>query len=176
MFKKKTSVPVFPQTVCAGGGLACFTRSPALCAHAIAALNEPGTSGACRTSCAKPENAATALLSTPEPCPSGQVCCRETNPKAAPATSGAAKELPDPLGGVNIPTFIGNVIRTFASIAGTIALVMFIYGGITLIRSGGDAKLVADGKKIIWNASIGLILIFSAYTFVSAIISAILAE
>jgi hypothetical protein len=90
--------------------------------------------------------------------------------------AGTAKTLPDPLGGVNIPTFIGNIIKTFAGIAGTIALVMFVYGGIMLIMSGVEQKKVADGQKILVNASIGLLLIFSAYTFVTAIISAILAE
>ncbi len=114
-------------------------------------------------------------------CGSQGTCCIA---KAGAATTnankaggaGTPKTLPDPLGGVNIPTFFGNVIKTFAGIAGTIALCMFIYGGIMLILSGGEQKKVADGKKILINASIGLILIFSAYTFVTAIISAILAE
>jgi hypothetical protein len=94
---------------------------------------------------------------------------------AKPSTS-IPEQLPDPLGGANIPTFIGSVIKTFAGIAGTIALIMFVYGGITLIMSGGESAKVANGKKILVNASIGLILIFSAYTFVSSIIGAILAE
>lgn len=114
------------------------------------------------------------------PCTAGKTCCipktssgTGTRSTSAPET---AKRLPDPLGGVNIPTFIGNVIRTFAGIAGTIALCMFVYGGIMLIMSGGEQAKVTNGRKILINASIGLLLIFSAYTFVTAIIGAILAE
>jgi hypothetical protein len=116
------------------------------------------------------------------PCPSGQVCCV---PKTAEDAGGAAggstpvgtpKTLPDPLGGANIHSIIGNVIRTFAGIAGSIALIMFVFGGILMITSGGESGKVTNARKILLNSAIGLVLIFAAYTFVAAIIDAILAE
>lgn len=113
-------------------------------------------------------------------CPSGQSCCIAKPGAAAapsgPAEAGTPKTLPDPLGGANIHSIIGNVIKTFSGIVGSIALLMFVYGGIMMILSGGDTTKVANAKKILVNAAIGIVLIFAAYTFVSAIIDAILAE
>jgi hypothetical protein len=83
--------------------------------------------------------------------------------------------LPDPLGGVNIPTLIGNIVRTFTGIAGSLALLMFVYGGIRYILSGGEQAAVQSSKKILFNASIGIVLIFLAYLLTSTIINAMLA-
>jgi len=111
------------------------------------------------------------------PCPAGQYCCVPKEPEAAKKTSvGTAKTLPDPLGGANIHSIIGNIIRTFAGIAGSIALIMFVYGGIMMITSGGAQDKVKSARTILMNAAIGIVLIFAAYTFVAAIIDAILAE
>jgi len=111
------------------------------------------------------------------PCPAGQYCCVPKEPEAAKKTSvGTAKTLPDPLGGANIHSIIGNIIRTFAGVAGSIALIMFVYGGIMMITSGGAQDKVKSARTILMNAAIGIVLIFAAYTFVAAIIDAILAE
>lgn len=116
-------------------------------------------------------------------CLAGQLCCLskggEEPKEKAPVPK--PKVLPDPLGGANIHSIIGNVIKTFAGIAGSIALIMFVYGGIMMITSGGaigkEGKgAVINARKILINATIGIILIFAAYTFVAAIIDAILAE
>ncbi len=117
-------------------------------------------------------------------CPAGQVCCYPKDKTSAAggtgtsqaAAAGAPKKLPDPLGGVNIPTLIGNIIRTFAGIAGSLALLMFVYGGIMYITSGGQEKKVAAATEILKNAAIGIVLIFGAYLFVSSIVDALLAE
>jgi hypothetical protein len=111
-------------------------------------------------------------------CLAGQKCCvlKVGEAPAAKAPVGTPKTLPDPLGGANIHSIIGNVIRTFAGIAGSIALVMFVYGGIMMVTSGGAQEKVTNARKILINSTIGIVLIFAAYTFVAAIIDAILAE
>lgn len=88
---------------------------------------------------------------------------------------GAPIALPDPLSGANLPSLLGNAIRTFAGIAGSIALLMFVYGGVMYILSGGESSKVKDATAILKNAAIGIILIFGAYLFVSAILDAVLA-
>lgn len=82
--------------------------------------------------------------------------------------------LPDPLGGVTVPAFFGNVIRVFLSIAGAIALLMFVYGGIMWILSGGESSKVQAAQKILVNSTIGIILLFGAYMFTTAIVQSIL--
>lgn len=109
-------------------------------------------------------------------CGAGRVCCTKTASSSAPTTPGTPVELPDPLGGISIPELIGNLIRTFAGIAGAIALLMFIHGGVMWILSGGNDAKVKNAQVILRNACIGLILIFGAYFFTSAIIGAILAN
>ena len=107
-------------------------------------------------------------------------CCLKpagaAKPGATPAARPRPTELPDPLGGANIPSIIGGVIRAFAGIAGSIALVMFVWGGISMILSQGESSKVENAKKTLVNAGIGIVLIFAAYTFVSAIIDAIIAQ
>ncbi|MBD3250864.1 hypothetical protein GF380_00070 [Candidatus Uhrbacteria bacterium] len=121
------------------------------------------------------------------PCPGSKKCCYTKSPTsddasggesardAESAPEGTPKTLPDPLGGASIQQIIGNVIAAFAGISGSIALAMFIYGGIMMITSRGESGKVTTARSIMVNAAIGIGLIFLAYMFVAAIIDAILA-
>jgi hypothetical protein len=112
-----------------------------------------------------------------EVCSSGQICCiSKSGATAAGKTiKGSSVTLPDPLAGLNFPTLVGNIIRTFAGIAGSIALLMFVWGGISYITSGGSSDQTKKAKTTLINAAIGLVLILSAYSFVTAIIDTLLA-
>ncbi len=68
---------------------------------------------------------------------------------------------------VNDPNVIvGNLIKGVMGFAGTIALVMFIYGGLMWMFSGGKTDLVEKGKKTFIWATLGLLVIFSSYIVV----------
>jgi hypothetical protein len=97
---------------------------------------------------------------------------------SASAGTGPAQRvvLPDPLGNVSFPRLAGGAIRAFSGVAGSVALLMFVYGGIMWILSGGEMSKVKMAQQILLNATIGLILIFGAYLFTSAIIESILAN
>ena len=81
--------------------------------------------------------------------------------------------LDDPLGGVSIPVLIGRVISAGLGITGSLALLMFIYGGFIWMTSGGDKERVTKGRKTLTWAVIGLLVIFGAYIAVNTIITAI---
>ena len=68
---------------------------------------------------------------------------------------------------------LGNIIRSVLGVIGSLALVMFIYGGITWMLSGGNLLGVIRGKRIIIWATWGLIIIFSAYALVKFVITAV---
>ena len=51
---------------------------------------------------------------------------------------------------------------------------MFVYGGVYWIYSKGEGEKVSRAIEIIRNAVIGLVLIFGAYLFTSAIVQGIL--
>ncbi len=91
------------------------------------------------------------------------------------STSKAQKtvKLINPLGaGMTDPRdIIGNVIKGVLSIIGSIALLMFIYGGILWITSMGEPKKIQQGKDIITWCVLGLAIIAGAYVLVDAIIN-----
>jgi len=54
------------------------------------------------------------------------------------------------------------------------AIFMFVFGGLNIIFSGGDASKIAAGKDIITGTIIGLILILLAQVIIGAIDSNLL--
>ncbi|HNX11140.1 MAG TPA: hypothetical protein PKI61_03275 [bacterium] len=66
-----------------------------------------------------------------------------------------------------------NVAQFILGIVGSLTLLMFIYGGFTLLISGGSAESVTKGKKIILGSVIGLVIVFSSYMIIQFAISAI---
>jgi hypothetical protein len=81
--------------------------------------------------------------------------------------------LPNPIG-VNDPRIIiGYVIRAILGIVGSLALLMFIYGGFLWIMSAGNEERVTQGKKIIIYSTVGLAVIFFSYILVTFVIGAL---
>ena len=52
------------------------------------------------------------------------------------------------------------------SLSGSVALLFFIYGGVTFLISGGSAEKVTKGKTIITNSVIGLLIVFSSFMII----------
>lgn len=70
----------------------------------------------------------------------------------------------------DIPTLLGNIISYAMGIIGSLALVMFIFGGATWMLSAGNQERVTKGKNIIIWAALGLAMIFTAYALVKFVI------
>lgn len=78
----------------------------------------------------------------------------------------------NPLGD-NITTpqaLIGKIINSVLGVVGSLALVMFIYGGFIWMTSSGSSEQVKKGRDILMWAVIGLVIIFSAYGLVRFVI------
>lgn len=84
-------------------------------------------------------------------------------------------KLNNPLGSaVNTPTeFIGRVLNSLFGVVGSLALVMFIYGGLTWMTSSGNAEKLKKGRDILVWSAIGLFVVFSSYAIVRVILSTI---
>ncbi|MEA3272761.1 MAG: pilin, partial [Patescibacteria group bacterium] len=54
--------------------------------------------------------------------------------------------VPTPLGDISIPELIGKIIKAVLGIVGSIALLMFIYGGFLWLMSGGNEKNITKGR------------------------------
>jgi hypothetical protein len=77
---------------------------------------------------------------------------------------GGAACLKNPLGGIDTPQLlIGQIINAVLGIVGSLALLMFVYGGITWMTSSGNADKVKKGRDILVWSAIGLAIVFSAY-------------
>ncbi len=73
----------------------------------------------------------------------------------------------------DIRKIIGRVIRGILSFVGSIALLMFIYGGVLWMTSNGNPERIKKGKDILVWAIAGLGIIFSSYAIVNAILNAL---
>ena len=88
-------------------------------------------------------------------------------------SEGNTVSLPPPIENAENPNLlIGQAINGILGIVGSLALVMFVYGGILWMTAAGNDQRVTKGKETLLWAVIGLILIFSSY----AIINFVLAE
>ena len=91
-----------------------------------------------------------------------------------PYIAQAQVTLTNPLGENDVRVIIGTVISGALSVAGTLALLMFVYGGILWLTDMGKGDQVKKGKDILVWATLGIILIAGAYVLTDAIFSAVL--
>lgn len=75
----------------------------------------------------------------------------------------------------DVRVILGRVIKGFLSIVGSIALLMFVYGGVLWLTSAGNSERIKKGKDILVWAVLGLGIIFSAYAITNAIINSLTA-
>ena len=66
-----------------------------------------------------------------------------------------------------------NVAKWILGIVGSLALLMFVYGGITLMISGGNSEKVTQGRQIIIGAVVGLAIVFASYMIITFALKAL---
>ena len=79
---------------------------------------------------------------------------------------------PGGTGNVTIPVLIGRIVNTALGIVGTLAFLMFIWGGFNWLVSGGSAERIEKGKNAMVYASIGIVIVFASYALVRFVLSA----
>lgn len=115
------------------------------------------------------------------PCPSGKICqgtiCVTPTSASSNTQSGASILAgANPIKGSDIRTVIGRVITIFTGLSGTLALIMFIYGGVLYLFSQGDDTQVARAQGVFKWSTIGLLLIFTSYAILNQIFSGLEAQ
>ncbi|MDO8598692.1 MAG: pilin [bacterium] len=104
-------------------------------------------------------------------------CVPDTG-SAAGSGAGASTILVNPIGGTtanpggtsDVPHLLGNVLRALFGVLGSIALLMFIYGGFLWLTSGGAAEKIQKGKETMVWAILGIAVIFASFAIVSFVI------
>lgn len=84
-----------------------------------------------------------------------------------------AATLTNPLGTTNIRAVIGRVIQAILGVTGSIALLMFIWGGFQWLIAAGNETRIKKGKDTLLWAGIGLTTMVGAYALVRAVITAL---
>jgi hypothetical protein len=59
-----------------------------------------------------------------------------------------------------------NIANWILGIVGSVALLFFVYGGLVFILSSGNEQKVSEGKQILLNATIGLVIVFTSYIII----------
>ncbi len=69
---------------------------------------------------------------------------------------------------------VGNtVVELILGLSGSFMLLMMVYGGFIFLTSGGNSSQVDKGKKVMFGAIIGIIIVFTAYTVIQFILGAL---
>jgi uncharacterized BrkB/YihY/UPF0761 family membrane protein len=82
--------------------------------------------------------------------------------------------LDDPIGIKSPQALIGQVINVALGLVGSVALLMFIYGGFVWMFSMGNTTKIQKGKDILLWSTAGLVVIFSAYALVKFVLQKII--
>lgn len=104
---------------------------------------------------------------------SGEVPTLNTVPKAAQSLPIDVPKIDNPTGIFLVKNFIGNIINSVFGFVGSIALLMFIYGGLSWMTSGGNSEKVKKSRDTLVWAAIGLVFIFLSYAVASILIKTI---
>ena len=73
--------------------------------------------------------------------------------------------------GDSAKTLIGNIVNILIYIAGAIAVIVIIVGGIKYVTSGGDSSQMSNAKNTILYAVIGLVVVVMAYGIVQFVLA-----
>lgn len=73
----------------------------------------------------------------------------------------------------DVPRFFIKFVGFAVGLTGSLALIMFIYGGIVFLTSGGNSERVQHGRKILTSTITAIIILLAAWTIVNFIISAL---
>lgn len=79
----------------------------------------------------------------------------------------------NPSGVSDVPSLLGNVLRALFGVLGSIALLMFIYGGFMWLTSGGVPEKIKKGQDTMVWATLGIAVVFASYAIVSFVINAL---
>ena len=100
----------------------------------------------------------------------------ETKPKQFDDTSKEIIKLQNPLSETKITAIVGRAIKAAMGIMGSLALVVFVYGGFRWLTAAGNSEHIEAGTGAMVWATIGIFIIFSSYAILQLVFNAIGAQ
>jgi hypothetical protein len=77
--------------------------------------------------------------------------------------------LTNPLSTSDFNKLVGNTLQWVLSVAGSVALIMLIFGGITYITAAGDEQRITTAKRTITWAILGLTVVLLSYAIIAVL-------
>lgn len=88
-------------------------------------------------------------------------------------STSAPVSIPTPLAGISVQQLSGRIVNYMLGIAGSIGLLMFVYGGVIWMTAAGNQDKIAEAKKtIVWSV-MGLVMLFGSYIIVKFVMETI---
>ncbi|MFA6475301.1 MAG: pilin [Patescibacteria group bacterium] len=125
---------------------------------------------ACYTDKCDPLNDTSACDTTCSSCTISPTTTTTTTTPTTPTSVTKPTFLKPPFGSTSqasITVIIAILIQILLGIVGSLALLMFVWGGMNLIFSHGNEEMVTKGKKILIWAVIGLAVVLASYALLS---------
>ena len=72
------------------------------------------------------------------------------------------------------PKRVADIINIFIAVMGVIAVIMIIYGGVTMVLSLGNAEKVRKAKNIMIYSAIGLLVVLISFAIVNFVLDNVL--
>ena len=69
--------------------------------------------------------------------------------------------------------FIGRLIKGILGLSGSVALLMFVYGGVVYLTAQGESERIQRAKNTLIWATMGLAVIFGSYAFLNYLFKAL---
>lgn len=85
-----------------------------------------------------------------------------------------AAGVPGSASDASLASIVGVLIKQVLSMVGIILVILVIYGGLMWMMAGGNDEKVSKAKKVLSNATIGIIIIFGAYAITAFVLEKVL--
>ena len=82
-------------------------------------------------------------------------------------------KLQNPLSTTDIPTIAGKAISTAMGVMGSLALIVFLYGGFRWLTAGGNSESIEAGTSAMIWATVGIFIIFASYAILQLVFETI---
>lgn len=93
-----------------------------------------------------------------------------------PSATGTAGNTPYETGSYSLDDILAIAIsssRWILGLVGSLALLMFIYGGFTFLISAGSSEKIGEARKILIAAVVGLLIVFASYIIIQFILKSL---
>lgn len=161
-----------------GGGQTCYNVNAIrrVGTHACSTEGECACVDECKSTCGSEGGKTRCFLGSGNPeqilaCPGAGTIGQARSPVCTQeVTDGSPRTLTNPLRTTDIGELIARFIRALSGIAGSMALLMFVVGGVMWMTAEGSDR-VQTAQTILKNSTVGILLIFFAYSIVSLFLS-----